>query len=53
MYSQNFACIDCGISLPEMTPRMFSFLLTNPFGACPECTGLGLSDENRPGLAHT
>ncbi|NLN03485.1 MAG: excinuclease ABC subunit UvrA [Clostridiaceae bacterium] len=39
MYSQNFACIDCGISLPEMTPRMFSF--NNPFGACPECTGLG------------
>jgi excinuclease ABC subunit A len=39
MFSQNFACIDCGISLPEMSPRMFSF--NNPFGACPECTGLG------------
>lgn len=39
MFSQNFACIDCGISLPEIAPRMFSF--NNPFGACPECSGLG------------
>lgn len=39
MYSQNYACPDCGISLPEMTPRMFSF--NNPYGACPTCTGLG------------
>ena len=39
MFSQNFACIDCGISLPEIAPRMFSF--NSPFGACPECSGLG------------
>lgn len=39
MFSQSFACIDCGISIPEVTPRMFSF--NNPFGACPKCTGLG------------
>ncbi|MBQ1511491.1 MAG: excinuclease ABC subunit UvrA [Selenomonadaceae bacterium] len=39
MFSENFACVDCGISLPEITPRMFSF--NNPYGACPECTGLG------------
>ena len=39
MFSQNYACEDCGISLPEMSPRMFSF--NNPYGACPVCTGLG------------
>ncbi|MBO6179894.1 MAG: excinuclease ABC subunit UvrA [Selenomonadaceae bacterium] len=39
MFSENFACVDCGISLSELTPRMFSF--NNPYGACPECTGLG------------
>ena len=39
MFSENFACVDCGISLPESAPRMFSF--NNPYGACPECTGLG------------
>ena len=39
MFSENFACVDCGISLPEITPRMFSF--NNPYGACPVCTGLG------------
>ncbi|HWR06388.1 excinuclease ABC subunit UvrA [Sporomusa sp.] len=39
MFSQNFACVDCGISLPEIAPRMFSF--NSPFGACPDCTGLG------------
>ncbi len=42
-YSENFACVDCGISLPEISPRMFSF--NNPFGACPECTGLGMNME--------
>ena len=36
IYSQNYACTDCGISFEELTPRMFSF--NNPFGACPECT---------------
>lgn len=39
MFSRNFACVDCGISIEELQPRMFSF--NNPFGACPECTGLG------------
>ncbi len=39
LFSQNFACGDCGISIEELTPRMFSF--NNPFGACPTCTGLG------------
>ena len=39
MFSQNYACEDCGVSLPELSPRMFSF--NNPYGACPVCTGLG------------
>ena len=39
IYSQNYACVDCGINFEELTPRMFSF--NNPFGACPECTGIG------------
>ena len=39
MFSQNYACPDCGFSFPELTPRMFSF--NNPFGACPSCTGIG------------
>ncbi len=39
MFSGNYACPDCGISFPELSPRMFSF--NNPFGACPECTGIG------------
>lgn len=43
MYSQNFACIDCGISLPEIAPRLFSF--NSPYGACPECDGLGSKRE--------
>jgi len=43
MYSQNFACIDCGISLPEIAPRMFSF--NSPYGACPDCDGLGSRQE--------
>ncbi len=38
-YSQNYACEDCGISIEELSPRMFSF--NNPFGACPTCAGLG------------
>ena len=38
-FSQNYACEDCGISLTELEPRMFSF--NNPSGACPSCTGLG------------
>ena len=39
MFSQNYACEDCGISLDELTPRMFSF--NTPYGACPHCMGLG------------
>ena len=39
VFSQNYACPDCGISMEEMTPRMFSF--NNPYGACPTCSGLG------------
>lgn len=39
LYSQNYACPDCGISMEELTPRMFSF--NNPFGACPSCLGIG------------
>jgi excinuclease ABC subunit A len=39
LFSETLACIECGISYPEMTPRMFSF--NNPYGACPDCTGLG------------
>ncbi|MBP2664910.1 MAG: uvrA, partial [Firmicutes bacterium] len=48
MFSQNFACVDCGISLPEIAPRMFSF--NSPFGACPDCTGLGNNLEIDPAL---
>ena len=46
-FSQNYACEDCGISMPELEPRMFSF--NNPAGACPSCTGLGfqlIADED-------
>ena len=39
LFSANYACPDCGISIDELTPRMFSF--NNPFGACPSCTGIG------------
>ncbi len=39
LFSANYACPDCGISIEELTPRMFSF--NNPFGACPKCTGIG------------
>ena len=42
-FSQSFACPDCGISVPEIEPRSFSF--NNPFGACPECSGLGYKME--------
>ena len=46
--SSNFACPDCGISIEEIEPRSFSF--NNPFGACPECTGLGYRMEFDPDL---
>lgn len=48
IFSEHFACADCGISLPEIEPRLFSF--NNPFGACPTCTGLGISKEVDPDL---
>ncbi|MEA4888403.1 MAG: excinuclease ABC subunit UvrA [Clostridiaceae bacterium] len=47
-FSQNFACTDCGISMEEITPRMFSF--NNPYGACPECSGLGQMSHIDPEL---
>ena len=48
LFSQNYACPDCGISIEELTPRMFSF--NNPYGACPTCTGLGMKLEIDPEL---
>ena len=47
-FSQSFACPDCGISVPEIEPRSFSF--NNPFGACPACAGLGYRMEFAPEL---
>ena len=47
-FSQNYACEDCGISLSELEPRMFSF--NNPAGACPDCTGLGFQLVADPDL---
>ena len=46
LYSEHFACVDCGVSLPEMAPRAFSF--NSPFGACPTCDGLGVHREFDP-----
>ncbi|MEW6522440.1 MAG: excinuclease ABC subunit UvrA [Bacillota bacterium] len=48
LFSQNFACPECGISMEEPAPRMFSF--NSPFGACPSCTGLGSTMEIDPDL---
>ena len=48
LFSQNYACEDCGVSIEELTPRMFSF--NNPFGACPTCTGLGAQLKVDPDL---
>ncbi|MBQ8144752.1 MAG: excinuclease ABC subunit UvrA, partial [Butyricicoccus sp.] len=45
-FSQNYACEDCGISIPELEPRMFSF--NNPMGACPTCSGLGIQMKIDP-----
>ncbi len=47
-FSQNYACEDCGISIEELTPRLFSF--NSPFGACPTCTGLGVQLKVDPAL---
>lgn len=48
LFSREFACSECGFSLPELSPRMFSF--NSPFGACPECNGLGERREMDPDL---
>ena len=48
LFSQNYACEDCGISIEELSPRMFSF--NNPYGACPTCTGLGSQRKVDPDL---
>ncbi|MBR6556141.1 MAG: excinuclease ABC subunit UvrA [Clostridia bacterium] len=48
LFSQNYACEDCCVSLPELEPRLFSF--NNPSGACPECSGLGFRMEIDPEL---
>ena len=47
-FSEKFACPDCGISYPEIAPRMFSF--NNPYGACPSCFGLGVKEYFDPDL---
>ncbi len=48
VFSEKFACPDCGISYPEIAPRMFSF--NNPYGACATCLGLGVKEYFDPGL---
>ncbi len=48
VFSEKFACPDCGISYPEIAPRMFSF--NNPYGACPSCLGLGVKEYFDPDL---
>jgi excinuclease ABC subunit A len=48
VFSQNYACEECGISMPELSPRMFSF--NSPFGACPNCMGLGFQLKVDPEL---
>ncbi len=48
LFSQNYACPDCGISIGELTPRMFSF--NNPYGACPTCSGLGMLMKIDPAI---
>lgn len=48
LFSENYACPDCGVSIEELTPRMFSF--NNPYGACPICSGLGALMKIDPAL---
>ena len=50
LFSTKFACPDCGISIGEIEPRLFSF--NSPFGACPECTGLGFKQKLDPELIY-
>ncbi|MCA1948890.1 MAG: excinuclease ABC subunit UvrA, partial [Armatimonadetes bacterium] len=47
-FSESYSCAECGFSMPELEPRMFSF--NSPYGACPECTGLGVKTEFDPEL---
>ena len=51
LFSQNYACEECGVSIEELTPRLFSF--NNPYGACPACTGLGTQLRVDPDLIIT
>lgn len=48
LFSQNYSCVECGISIEELEPRSFSF--NSPFGACPACTGLGMQSRISPEL---
>lgn len=48
IFSERYACVDCGINLPEIEPRIFSF--NSPYGACPKCNGLGTKMEIDPNL---
>ncbi|WP_227767886.1 excinuclease ABC subunit UvrA [Zhaonella formicivorans] len=48
IFSEKFACVDCGVGLEEVNPRTFSF--NSPYGACPQCSGLGFKMEVDPGL---
>lgn len=48
LFSTKYACADCGVSIEEIEPRLFSF--NNPYGACPECSGLGFRNEIDPDL---
>ncbi|MBQ9479982.1 MAG: excinuclease ABC subunit UvrA [Selenomonadaceae bacterium] len=50
LFSEKFACVECGISLPDITPRLFSF--NNPTGACPDCNGLGRRMTFDPSQIH-
>ncbi len=48
LFSEHYACPSCGVSIPELEPRQFSF--NSPYGACPDCDGLGVQQEPTPGL---
>lgn len=50
LFSTKYACVDCGISIPEIEPKLFSF--NSPFGACPECGGLGFKQVIDPELIY-
>ncbi len=50
LYNTKYACVDCGVSLPEIEPKLFSF--NSPYGACPECSGLGFKQVIDPALIY-